>query len=94
MSIYDFTPEEMEEIRIFDASINKRGGQKRYSRGVIGSVSHKGNALWEYRMTRKIDQRTLAEEMGLCQQSVSRMERGDTPISRYAAEWMEAHPNG
>ena len=104
MSIYDFTPEELEEIRIADQSMDKRrrprkdafgwGGDRRSATAKAKNMNHPGNPLWEYRVSRGLTQRDLAEKMTVCQQEISGMERGVRPISEYVLRYMEAHKDG
>lgn len=104
MSIYDFTPEELEEIRIADQSMDKRrsprkgafvwGGDRRSDTAKAKNANHLGNALWEYRVSRGLTQRGLAKEMTVRQQEISKMECGVRPISEYVLRYMEAHKDG
>lgn len=104
MSIYDFTPEELEEIRIADESMDRRrgpkkdafgwGGDRRSATAKAKNMNHPGNALWEFRVSRGLTQRELEEQMLVCQQEISKMERGVRPISEYVLRWMEAHKDG
>lgn len=54
-------------------------------------MNHPGNPLWEYRVSRGLTQRDLAEELYVVQQTISDMERGRSPISQYVRSWLEAH---
>lgn len=87
MSIYDFTPEELEEIRKADREMDKRRGRPRR-----GSSTHPGNPVWEYRRKLGITQHQLSERMRISERSISGMERGTIEVTPYALGWIEAHP--
>ena len=110
MSIYDFTPAELEEIRRADAMIELAeqrrrkkmrhgyspnwGGDRRSERAKGTHINHLGNPLWEFRVMNRLTQKALAELMHMSQQNVSDMERGRIRINEYVLQWMEDHPEG
>ena len=61
------------------------GGDRRSDKA---HVNHVGNALWEYRVMNRMTQRELAEEMYICQQTISEIERGRMPINEYVQGWL------
>lgn len=63
------------------------GGDRRSEKA---HVNHLGNPLWEYRVMHRLTQNELAEEMHMCQQSISDMERGRLPINDYTKNWLTA----
>jgi len=101
MSIYDFTPAELEEIRRADDEIERyyRERKRRSTQNCGGDRrsaefktkqhnNHLGNPLWEYRVKRNVTQRELAKELHITQETISAMERGKSRISRYVMEWL------
>ena len=66
------------------------GGDRRSAVAKAKHLNHPGNPLWEYRVSRGLTQRDLAEELYVVQQTISDMERGRAPISQYVRSWLEA----
>ena len=64
------------------------GGDRRSETAKAKHCNHPGNPLWEYRVSRGMNQRDLAEEMYISQQTVSDMERGRIGISCYVRGWL------
>ena len=64
------------------------GGDRRSTAAKAKHCNHVGNPLWEYRVSRGLNQRDLAEEMYVAQQTISDMERGKRPISPYVRDWL------
>lgn len=65
------------------------GGDRRSAMAKAKHINHLGNPLWEYRVGRGLTQRELAEEMYLCQQNISCMERGALPLNEYTKNWLK-----
>lgn len=65
------------------------GGDRRSPTAMAKHINHLGDPLWEYRVSRGLTQRDLAEEMYICQQSISDMERGRAKISKYVRGWLQ-----
>ena len=99
--IYDFTPEELEEIRRADEEIERRYRAKKrrniYNCGddrqhtdilMKQHNNHIGNPLWEYRVKHNITQRQLAKQLYITQTRISAMERGKQQISSYVMDWL------
>lgn len=105
MSIFDFTPEEMEAIRQADAEIEEYYRKRKLKKNGVGSggdrhsaafmtkqrAARTGNPVWEYRMSHNLTQKQLANMMHVTQETVSAMERGKSKISQYVADWLKAH---
>lgn len=110
MSIYDFSPEELEAIRRADAEIERAetrrrkknrkrfspnwGGDRRSERAKGTHINHLGNPLWEFRVMNGLTQKTLGKRLYISQQAISDMERGRISISEYVLQWMKDHPEG
>lgn len=100
--IYDFTPEELEEMRKADAEIERRESMRNHGRDTANcggdrrsygyhhkqSAIRMGNPVWEYRVKHNLTQRELAKRMYTSQETVSAWERGKCKVSKYALEWL------
>lgn len=101
--IYDFTPEELEEMRKADAEIERREYMRKHGRDTtncggdrrsgkyheFSRIKRTGNPVWEYRTAHKLTQKDLANQMHTSQESVSSWERGKCKIPVYAIEWIK-----
>ena len=67
------------------------GGDRRSAQAKAKHLDHPGNPLWEFRVSRGLAQRELADMMYIAQQTISDVERGQRPISPYIANWLEEH---
>ena len=106
MSIYDFTPAELEAIRKADEQIERMmrmkrkrhaanwGGDRRSEHAKGAHINHLGNPLWEYRVMLGLTQKVLAQRMHVSQQNISDMECGYLKINDYVLQWMKDHPEG
>jgi len=70
------------------------GGDRRSEMAKAKHINHPGNRLWEYRVSRGLTQRELAERLYVTQQCISCMERGATRISAYTQQWLDAQEKG
>lgn len=105
--IYDFTPEELEEIRRADAELEARiranrreiesdasngaGDKRGEKRHSFVNINRTGNPVWEYRVKHNITQRELAKKLYTTQESVSAWERGKCKIPPDVIDWLREH---
>ena len=68
------------------------GGDRRSTIAKAKHINHPGNPLWDYRVSKGLTQRQLAEQLFICQQGISSMERGETRISADIYQYMEENP--
>ena len=100
MSIYDFTPAELEEIRRADEEIERRSGNKRRITENCGGDrrsaefkarqrdNYPGNPLREYREKHNLTQNELAVKLFVSRSTISDIECGKTKMNRYIKEWL------